>query len=154
MKCMLVKTPNGWCGATADDDAEYRKFQRRMKSSKAGRWLRMQATSPREGWMHRKFFALLNLIVENSEVYTTVEKALIAVKLVVGHFDLIADPTTGEIIKTTRSINYDTMSQEEFETFYTQAIDGILQHVLTQMDRATADHLLEMIVDGWVNVPR
>ena len=150
MKMMLVKTEKCWVGATADDEAEYRKFQRRMKSAKPGKWLRMDASSPRHGPQHRKFFALLNLITENSEVYDTVEKALVAVKLVIGFFDMVPDPTTGELHKSLKSISYESMEQEAFEVFYTQAIDGVLQHILPSMDRQKADELLEHIIEGWV----
>ena len=41
------------------------------------------------------------------------------------------------------------MDQESFELFYQKAIDGILEHILPQMDRKTADRLMEMIVMGW-----
>lgn len=150
MKFVIVKGRKGWHGATDDDEVNYRKSQRRMTSAKPGKWMRVEVTTMREGWMHRKFFALLNLIKENSEVFDTIEKALVAVKLVIGHFDLVVDPTTGEITKQVRSISYDNMDQTNFEVFYVQAIDGVLQHILPQMDRETADQLLEHIVEGWV----
>lgn len=149
-KLMLVKTDKGWVGGTADDEAEYRKLQRRMKAAKPGKWLRMDASSPRHGKHHRKFFALLNLIVENSETYDTIRKALTAVKLVVGHFDLVVDPSTGEITKQVNSISYESMEQEEFDKFYGEAIDGVLQHILKGMDKNTAEQLMEHIVEGWI----
>lgn len=150
MKFVIVKGDKGWHGATDDDETNYRKSQRRMTSAKPGKWMRCEITTMREGWMHRKLFALFKLITENSETFDTVEKALVAVKLVVGHFDLVVDPTTGEITKQVKSISYDAMDQTTFETFYTQAIDGVLQHILPQMDRATADELLEHVIEGWV----
>ncbi len=93
--------------------------------------------------------ALLQLITENSETYNTVEKALVAVKLCTGHFDLMADPRTGEIIQIPKSIAFEAMPQEEFEVFYSAAIDAVLQVILPQLDRAKADRLLEMVIEGW-----
>lgn len=92
---------------------------------------------------------MLQLIVENSETFNTKEKALVAVKLAAGHFDLMAHPLTGEIIQIPKSINFESMGQEDFDAFYTGAIDAVLQSILPQLDREKADMLLEMIIDGW-----
>lgn len=149
MKAVLLRTPDGLRGATPADQDAWAKFRRRLETMKPGKWLRFEWSSPRNGRHHRKLMALLQLVSENSETYETVEKALIAVKLVTGHFDLMADPKTGEIIQIPRSISYDAMGQEDFDVWYSQAIDGVLQHILPTMDKATADRLLDLIVEGW-----
>lgn len=149
MKAVLIKTPAGLRGSTPADQEAWAKFKRRLETMKAGKWLRFEWSSPRHGKHHRKLMALFQLITENSETYDTVAKALVAVKLCVGHFDLMIDPTTGEIGKVPRSISYESMPQEEFDVFYNSAIDAVLQHILSTMDRATADRLLDMIVEGW-----
>jgi len=149
VKAMLLKTDKGLRGATPADQEAWAKFRRRLETMKPGTWLRMEWARPRHGKHHRKFFALLNLVAENSETYDTTEKALVAVKLVTGYADPIIDPTTGELIQVPRSIAYDAMDQDEFEGFYSAAIDGVLRHILTSMDRDTADRLLEMIIEGW-----
>lgn len=149
MKAMLIKTPTGLRGSTERDHEQWTKFRRRLETMKVGKWVCMEWSSPRRGKHHRKLMALLQLIAENSETYSTVEKALVAVKLVVGHFDLMADPKTGEILQIPRSIAFESMPQEEFEVFYSVAIDGVLQHILPTMERETADRLLDMIVEGW-----
>jgi len=149
VKVMLLKTPKGLRGATPDDHEAWVKFKRRLETMRAGKWLRVEASSPRNGAHHRKFMALLQLVTENSEVYDTVDKALVAVKLIVGHFEPAIHPQTGELIQVPKSIAYESMDQDAFEAFYSAAIDGVLQHILPQMDQATADRLLEMIVEGW-----
>jgi hypothetical protein len=149
MKAMLIKTVKGLHGATDEDHAKWLKFKRRLETIKPGKWLRMEWSTPRNGPQHRKMFALFSLVKENSETYNTTEKALVAVKLCVGHFDLVIDPTTGEITKQVKSIAFESMEQDDFDVFYGQAIDGVLQYILPQMDRETADRLLEMIVEGW-----
>lgn len=149
MKALLLKTDKGLRGSSPADQEAWTKFRRRLETMKPGTWLRMEWASPRHPKHHRKFMALLQLITENSETYDTVEKALVAVKLCVGHFDMAVDPTTGEITKVPRSISYENMKQEEFDVFYSQAIDAVLQYILAQMDRATADRLLDMVIEGW-----
>lgn len=149
MKCMLIRTDAGLRGATESDNAAWNKFRRRLEAMKPGKWLRIEASSPRNGKHHRKLMALLQLVSENSEIYSTVEKALVAVKLVVGHFEPAIHPQTGELIQVPKSISYESMDQDAFESFYSAALDGVLQHILPTMGRETADHLLEMIVEGW-----
>ena len=149
MKAVLIRTPSGLRGATPDDQTAWAKFKRKLETMKPGNWLRFEWSTPRNGPHHRKFMALLQLVAENSEVYDTVPKALIAVKLAAGYFDAHPDPRTGEIIPVPQSISYDAMPQEEFEAFYSAALDGVLQVILPTMDQATAERLLDMIVEGW-----
>lgn len=149
MKAMLLKSPTGLRGATPTDHDMWAKFKRRLETMKPGTWLRMEWSSPRNGPHHRKFMALLSLVAENSEQYNTTEKALNAVKLAAAYYDPFIDPRTGEIIPLVKSISYDAMPQEEFEVFYSAALDGVLQVILPTMSRETADHLLDMIVEGW-----
>lgn len=149
MKALLLKTDRGLRGSSPADQEAWAKFRRRLETMKPGTWIRMEWASPRHPKHHRKFMALLQLITENSDTYNTVEKALVAVKLCTGHFDLVVDPTTGEITKSPRSISYESMEQEAFDVFYSQAIDAVLQYILAQMDRATADRLLDMVIEGW-----
>lgn len=149
MKVMLLKTDKGLRGSTPADQDAWVKFRRKLETMKPGTWLRMEWARPRNGRHHRKFFALLQLVAENSETYNTTEKALVAVKLVTGHFDLMAHPETGEIMQVPRSISYDSMGQDEFDKFYSAAIDGVLQHILPHLDKEKAERLIDMIVEGW-----
>lgn len=150
MKAMLIKSPAGLRGSTPADQELWAKFKRKLETMKPGAWLRFEWSSPRNGPHHRKFMALLHLVTENSETYNTIPKALIAVKLAAGYFDPTTDPRTGEIVPIPQSISYDAMGQDEFEVFYSAALDGVLQVILPTMSRETADKLLEMVVEGWV----
>jgi len=149
MKAMLIKSPAGLRGSTPADQELWAKFKRKLETMKPGAWLRMEWSSPRNGPHHRKFMALLHLVTENSETYNTIPKALIAVKLAAGYFDPATDPRTGEIVPIPHSISYDAMPQEDFDVFYSAALDGVLQVILPTMSRDTADKLMDMIVEGW-----
>lgn len=149
MKAMLLRTPTGLRGATPEDQAQYSKFRRKLETMKPGKWLRLEWSSPRNGPHHRKMFALMSLVAENSETYNTTEKALVAVKLAAGYFEPVPDPRTGEIVPVLHSVSYDAMDQEAFEKFYSAALDGVLQVILPTMPRETAEHLMDMIVEGW-----
>jgi|GEM_PF-1675346 len=149
MKAMLLKTDKGLRGATPADHEAWSKFRRRLETMKPGTWIRMEWARPRHGKHHRKFFALLQLVAENSETYDTVEKALVAIKLVTGYCDPVIHPETGELLPVPRSISYDSMEQDEFDKFYSAAIDGVLRHILPHLDEEKAERLIDMIVEGW-----
>lgn len=149
MRCMLIKTENGLRGATSEDHEVWLKFKRRLNVIKTGSFLRLEYSSPRNGKHHRLLFALINLVTENSEIYDTKAKALVGIKLATGYFDLVADPTTGEIIKIPDSIAFENMPQEDFDVFYSRAIDGILHHILPHIERSQAERLIDMIISGW-----
>jgi hypothetical protein len=149
MKAMLLRTPTGLRGATPDDHAAYSKFKRRLETMKPGKWLRLEWSAPRNGPHHRKFMALVNLVTENSERYPTIPQALVAIKLAAAYFDPHIDPRTGEIIPIPHSIAYDAMDQDEFDKFYSAALDGVLQTILPTMSKETAEKLMDMIVEGW-----
>lgn len=149
MKCVLIRTPQGLVGSTPIDREVWSRFRRRLETMKPGTWLRMEWSRPRNGAHHRKMFALLQLVAENSETYSTPEKALVAVKLAAGYFDPMPDPRTGEIVPVLHSVSYDAMDQDAFEKFYSAALDGVLQVILPTMPRETAEHLMEMILEGW-----
>lgn len=149
MKAVLIKTDKGLRGSTPADHEAWLKLKRRLERMASGTWLRMEWAVPRNGPHHRKLFALLTLVAENSETYETTKKALVGVKLASGYVDHVVDPRTGEITQVPQSIAFESMEQDEFDKFYDAAIDGVLRHILPQFDREIADRLLEQIVMGW-----
>lgn len=149
MKAMLLKTERGLRGSTLKDHEAWTKFKRRLETMKPGTWLRIECAKPRNGQHHRKLFALLTLVAENSETYDTTEKALVAVKLVSGHAEPFMDPVTGQLTQLPKSIAYDAMDQDEFDEFYSAAIDGVLRHILPHIEKVQAERLIDMIVSGW-----
>ena len=136
-------------GLTEIDQQRYTALRKKLATMADGQCLRIEYATPRNPLHHRKFFALLALIAENSETYDTVEKALLAVKLVTAHVEPFIDPRTGEILQLPKSISYEAMSQEQFEHFYQAALDGIVQHILQHMPREKADNIVELILREW-----
>lgn len=104
MRAMLIRTPQGLRGATLADHDTWTKFRRKLETMKPGTWLRIAWARPRNGAKHRKMFALLSLVAENSETYDTTEKALVAVKLCGGSLDLMLDSTTHRAMHATRRV--------------------------------------------------
>ena len=152
MRAVLISTERGIMGATPGDEVARRKLQARMRKLKAtpGAYLRIEWSSPRNVQHHRKLFALLNLVAENSDVYDTPEKAIYALKLCTGYCDPIADPRTGEIVPIARSIAFENMPQDEFEAWYCQALDAVSTHIVPHLRHADRDRVLAEIAEGWL----
>lgn len=150
MKVILYKhAVHGWIGSTPDDQRAYDVARRRMAKMKPGTFLRVDYASPRNGKHHRKLWPLLELIVQNSEVYDTKERALAAIKLAAGFFDPIVDPESGEVQKVPHSIAFESMDQEVFARFYAAALHAVVTAILPQFDEAMALRLMDQIVGGW-----
>jgi len=149
MKSYVVKQADKLHGITEADQSNYDQLKSKINGMADGDVIRLEWATPRNPKHHRKFFALVNLINRNSEIYRTVDQALVAIKLASGHLDPIVDPRTGEIIQIPRSISYDAMSQEDFEAFYESALDSIVEHILTHLDRDQADEIIKNILGEW-----
>lgn len=149
MKAMLIKSAEGLRGTTPADHDAWTRFARKLEVMKPGTCLRMEWSRPRNGPQHRRLFALLQVVAENSEIYDTREKALVAVKLAAGYCDDAIDPRTGKTVPIVQSIRYEAMDQQTFERFYTAAVDAVRQRILPAMDRATLVRLIAMVEEGW-----
>lgn len=85
---------------------------------------------PRNVGHHRLFFALLNLVYENTEGrFVSVDHLLTAVKIGIGHADLIA-LRDGTEIWHPRSISFAKMDQLAFRQFWDKSVDWIIANVL------------------------
>lgn len=95
----------------------------------------------RNAAMHRKFFALINLVFQNQEIYKTQDQFLEALKIASGHCDFILapHPRTREthLNFVPKSISFAKMDQGEFEAFYDKVCDVIIRDFWPGMDKAT-----------------
>src|SRR5678816_2116707 len=107
-------------GLVPDSEAD----EERLKRFKFGEVVRAKVSKPRNYEHHKKLFALLNLIAQNSDVYNTVPKALTVLKILTGHVEFIADPRTGELIAEPKSIDYEALDQIEFSEWYEAAVNA------------------------------
>lgn len=151
MKAMLIRTATGLSGATPEDHQAWIKFKERTAAMKQGQYVHVEWRLPRNGKHHRKLFALIQLIVKNSEIYQTPKQALVAIKLAAGYFEPHINPVSHALEMVPHSISFDEMEQEDFNKFYDAAIHGICTSILPQFDKATCQFLLEKIINGWAS---
>ena len=89
---------------------------------------------------HRKFFALLKVVMDNlpeanAARWPTTDRLLLELKLQTGRFDMhhsLGDKT----VPVPQSISFAKMEQGDFEQFYNDCIDIIVKHIIPGIDEA------------------
>jgi hypothetical protein len=116
----VSKTVQGWVPVSQ----AAREFHAKTK---LGQVVDMRGKRPRHPKHHRKLFALLGIIVENTELFANADDALIGLKAITGHGHW-GDVRAGSRVKDVfypASINFESMAQDEFEAFYDKAIAAV-----------------------------
>lgn len=75
----------------------------------------------------KKFFALLNLVYENQEMYTDIEDLRSDLTIEAGYYVLRYN-IHGEEIKKAKSISFAKMEEAEFSELYNKIIDVIVKY--------------------------
>jgi hypothetical protein len=104
-----------------------------MRSLPRSVTLKATLTQGRNVAHHRKFFALLKLVLDNQEYFQNIDELLYAIKLKLGYtIPIKLKDTTGYMPK---SISFAKMDQREFTEFYERALDFIQAEVIPGIDR-------------------
>jgi hypothetical protein len=114
MKVYLTKTRSGFHPLT-EHDAE------KLRSWPLGQTREVDAREKRNPQHHRKLFAILRTVCENSEDFETPEALLTAIKIKAGYVDLVRT-LDGERVAQARSISFADMEQGDFDRFYETAV--------------------------------
>lgn len=75
---------------------------------------------------HKKFFALINLVFDNQEIYNNIEHLRKELIIASGHYDLIFDLETGQQKKEAQSIKFSSMDEIEFNKLYSDVLKIIV----------------------------
>jgi hypothetical protein len=133
---IFTKRNGGLFPADADAGAAFAKM-------KDGAGYLVSLHRPRNLMHHRKLFALLNLVQDNTDRWPTVDTLLDDLKISTGLFETRINAVTGIPYVVAKSISFASMTQDEFEQWFDRAVDLISKQVL-EMDR---EHLLAEIAD-------
>jgi hypothetical protein len=100
-------------GLSEKDRKAYAKFRQRLErlgdSSLTFTW-----REPRSGPFHRRFFAMVNALLEAQEQFQDVDHMLTWLKVGAGYADLVPGPK-GKPVAMAKSIKWDKLDQAEFE---------------------------------------
>jgi len=94
--------------------------------TKLGQTVDLRGRRPRNPAHHRKLFALLGLLADNREEFTSTDDALLGLKAVLGYGEWKKlHPKAEREVFVPSSIAFENMGQDEFEDFYDLAIAAV-----------------------------
>lgn len=96
-----------------------------LAKTKLGQVVEVKPRRPRNPGHHRKLFALLGIIVDNTELFANTEDALTGLKAVMGRGRWERIEGTTRDLFYPESIAFDAMGQDDFEVFYEAAIAAV-----------------------------
>ena len=92
---------------------------------------------PRNVAFHRKFFAMLQIILQNQDAFKSIDDLLELTKLRTGHCHTVL--TKAGEVKITDSISFAAMDDTEFANFYDRACAWVINEVVPGLDRHDLD---------------
>lgn len=92
---------------------------------KRGEVIKVEFTKPRNQGFHRKFFAMLQVLVDHHEGLVNIDQALVAVKVGINHCTWVAGREN--LIPVPESISWAKMDDISFSKFYNDALNHILR---------------------------
>jgi len=137
MQINLVKHGGVLIPSLAADEAALSTISR-------GEIVSAKITKPRNSAHNRKFFALLQIVVENTD-YENSEQVLHLLKLKLGHYDAIVS-TNGKVVYMPKSISFAKMDQAKFNEFYNQSINIVLRDFLTDWKNEQINNAIDQVV--------
>lgn len=118
MKVLLVKQLNGGFLPAYDSDKDH------LKRIKVGEMVEANVTKPRALKLHKKFFALMNMVFQNQEIYQNIDDLRHDLTVEAGYYREVVN-VHGEIIKRAKSISFAAMDQVEFDKYFDDVLNTI-----------------------------
>ena len=106
-----------------------------------GEIVAVEMKRPRNVAHHRKFFAMLSIVLENQSYYKSVEDILDVCKIRIGHVRTV-QTKDGEV-KIPESISFASMDQDAFNGFYNRACGWVVTEVIPGLQRKHLDAEVE-----------
>jgi hexokinase len=101
---------------------------------------KVRVTRPRNLKHHRKFFAILRLVLDNTSKWYNEKELLTAIKFSMGYTINIKTFDNVSLIEVPKSINFETMNQSDFENFYNAALKILAVEIGTTPDEIENNH--------------
>ena len=117
----LSKNLNNTLIPATDTDREM------LKNFKVGEVYKFKFSKPRNVMFHRKFFALINLVFQNQEHYTSIDHLRYDLTIESGFYNIRFNKFTGEEIKEAKSISFASMDEVEFSSLYNRFLDTVVR---------------------------
>ena len=112
-----------------------------LRGFKYGEILTAEIKKPRNIQHHRKFFAMLKIIYENQEHYKSVEDIRHVCLIEIGEYKIISGKDGKEYPKT-KSMNFASMDQLQFNALYDKAIEWVTTVVIPGLAAKDIDEMV------------
>lgn len=145
MKAMFVKSLQSL--HPADDEA-----RTLLRTIGQGEMLSVEIHRPRNVKFHRKFFAMLKIVLDNQDYYKSMDDLLDVCKLSIGHYRTVLASKHG-LVKIPSSISFAAMDQPAFEAFYDNAVAWVASDVIPGLRRQDLDAEVEAELLGFGDTP-
>jgi len=103
-----------------DSDAD------KLRKINRGVDLEIEIKQPRNYKFLKKFFALINMVYENQDIYINIDHLRKDLTIEAGFYEEHAD-FNGEIIRTAKSISFAKMTEAEFSDLYGKFCDTVIR---------------------------
>ena len=120
-----------------------------MRKFGMGEIVSVEVKRPRNLAFHRKFFAMLQIILQNQEHYKSIDDLLDVCKLRIGHCRTV-QTKYGEV-KIPNSISFPSMDDSAFADFYDKACNWVVTEVIPGLDRFNLDEEVRAELTGFGN---
>lgn len=121
MEISLIKKPDNTFVAAYDSDWE------KVLKVKTGDIYKCQITKPRNYEFHKKYWALINMVYDNQELFDNVDDMRAEITIKAGFFTTYHG-LDGSIKKKANSISFAEMDGFEFQEMYEKTKDVICIH--------------------------
>ena len=119
----VIRTLGGL--SPADDHA--RKVLAKIEQ---GKQVSVEYKQPRNGPMHRRYWALAQMVYDNSDTYGSAEQVSDHLKILAGWCTSVASKGTGEVYLLPKSISFSAMDQGEFDDFWVRVVKAVTEHLI------------------------
>lgn len=121
MKLTLVKNLNNTFSIAYNSDYE------KAKKLKAGLQFECTVVKKRNYKFHKLYFALINMLFDNQEVYDNIDHLRTDLTIAAGYYTQRIN-IKNEIVTESKSISFSNMDEIEFNELYSKTLDVIVKY--------------------------
>lgn len=128
----FIMAKNNKSFVPTDENGE--RFLSRIKN---GALVEIEIRQPRSLGLHRKLFALMNVVYENQEECKSLDELVDACKLGIGHCSLVE--TNQGVMKVPKSLSFEAMDNAAFADLYNRALDWATTVAIPGLERSALE---------------
>ncbi len=117
-----------------------------IRSYKLGETYRATVVKPRNLKNHRRWWALCNLIYQNTDQYKSVDQVHDHLKILAGHCTQIVSKSTGEVYLVADSISFGSLDEAQFQEVFGRAVKAVSEHILPGIEVDAVQYEIEKLI--------